>query len=155
MTVSYAWMEKPLLSGMWGDCLCMFQTRSDEEDAENDDLNDAGESSSNTQLFCGEQTLEMMGEIRAFPNLLLPFLDGGNLHASSIDMEAEDEAVIEAEPARPKRKLITTLQVIIGVTDLASFNPGPLSMSSSPPCSRGETGRRTCSVCWAPIIAGL
>ncbi|KAM9647460.1 fer-1-like protein 4 isoform 15-T16 [Morphnus guianensis] len=54
------------------------QTRSDEEDAENDDLNDA---------------------------------DGGNLHASSIDMEAEDEAVIEAEPARPKRKLITTLQI--------------------------------------------
>ncbi|KAM9647451.1 fer-1-like protein 4 isoform 6-T7 [Morphnus guianensis] len=87
------------------------QTRSDEEDAENDDLNDAGESSSNTQLFCGEQTLEMMGEIRAFPNLLSPFLDGGNLHASSIDMEAEDEAVIEAEPARPKRKLITTLQI--------------------------------------------
>ncbi|XP_052647711.1 fer-1-like protein 4 isoform X4 [Harpia harpyja] len=54
------------------------QTRSDEEDAENDDLNDA---------------------------------DGGNLHASSIDMEAEDEAVIEAEPARPNRKLITTLQI--------------------------------------------
>nr|XP_009914814.1 PREDICTED: fer-1-like protein 4 isoform X5 [Haliaeetus albicilla] len=54
------------------------QTRSDEEDAENDDLNDA---------------------------------DGGNLHTSSIDMEAEDEAVIEAEPARPKRKLITTLQI--------------------------------------------
>ena len=77
----------------------------------------------------------MMGEMRAFPNVLLPFLDGGNLHASSIDIEAEDEAVIEAEPARPKRKLIATLQVIIGVTDLASFNPGPLSMSSSPPCS--------------------
>ncbi|XP_054702020.1 fer-1-like protein 4 isoform X1 [Grus americana] len=54
------------------------QTRSDEEDAENDDLNDA---------------------------------DGGNLNASSIDMEAEDEAVIEAEPARPKRKLIATLQI--------------------------------------------
>ncbi|GAB0197135.1 fer-1-like protein 4 [Grus japonensis] len=78
------------------------QTRSDEEDAENDDLNDA---------------------------------DGGNLNASSIDMEAEDEAVIEAEPARPKRKLIATLQVIIGVTDLASFNPSPLFMLSSPPCS--------------------
>ncbi|XP_074776128.1 fer-1-like protein 4 [Athene noctua] len=54
------------------------QTRSDEEDAENDDLNDA---------------------------------DGGNLNASSIDMEADDEAVIEAEPARPKRKLIATLQI--------------------------------------------
>ncbi|XP_014816680.1 PREDICTED: fer-1-like protein 4 isoform X1 [Calidris pugnax] len=54
------------------------QTRSDEEDAENDDLNDA---------------------------------DGGNLNISSIDMEAEDEAVIEAEPARPKRKLIATLQI--------------------------------------------
>ncbi|XP_030359330.1 fer-1-like protein 4 [Strigops habroptila] len=54
------------------------QTRSDEEDAENDDLNDA---------------------------------DGGNLNASSIDMEAEDEAVIEAEPARPKRKLMATLQI--------------------------------------------
>ncbi|CAM9576664.1 unnamed protein product [Bubo scandiacus] len=54
------------------------QTRSDEEDAENDDLNDA---------------------------------DGGNLNASSIDMEAEDEAVVEAEPARPKRKLIATLQI--------------------------------------------
>lgn len=61
----------------------------------------------------------MMGEIKAFPNLLLPFLDGGNLNASSIDMEAEDEAVIEAEPARPKRKHIATLQVIIGVTDPA------------------------------------
>ncbi|XP_009577365.1 PREDICTED: fer-1-like protein 4, partial [Fulmarus glacialis] len=54
------------------------QTRSNEEDAENDDLNDA---------------------------------DGGNLNASSIDMEAEDEAVIEAQPARPKRKLIATLQI--------------------------------------------
>ncbi|XP_075295033.1 fer-1-like protein 4 isoform X2 [Opisthocomus hoazin] len=54
------------------------QTRSDEEDTENDDLNDA---------------------------------DGGNLNASSIDMEAEDEAVTEAEPARPKRKLIATLQI--------------------------------------------
>ncbi|XP_053937718.1 fer-1-like protein 4 isoform X2 [Cuculus canorus] len=54
------------------------QTRSDEEDAENDDLNDA---------------------------------DGRNLNASSIDIEAEDEAVIEAEPARPKRKLIATLQI--------------------------------------------
>ncbi|XP_059683156.1 fer-1-like protein 4 [Gavia stellata] len=54
------------------------QTRSDEEDAENDDLNDA---------------------------------DGGNLNASSIDMEGEDEAEIEAEPARPKRKLIATLQI--------------------------------------------
>ncbi|XP_050838192.1 fer-1-like protein 4 isoform X3 [Serinus canaria] len=37
--------------------------------------------------------------------------DGGNLNASSIDMEAEDEAVIEAEPAQPKRKLIATLQI--------------------------------------------
>ncbi|XP_075624908.1 fer-1-like protein 4 isoform X2 [Balearica regulorum gibbericeps] len=37
--------------------------------------------------------------------------DGGNLNASSIDMEAEDEAVTEAEPARPKRKLIATLQI--------------------------------------------
>ncbi|XP_032560875.1 fer-1-like protein 4 [Chiroxiphia lanceolata] len=54
------------------------QTYSDEEDAENDDLNDA---------------------------------DGGNLNASCIDMEAEDEAVIEAEPAQPKRKLIATLQI--------------------------------------------
>ncbi|XP_009694633.1 PREDICTED: fer-1-like protein 4, partial [Cariama cristata] len=54
------------------------QTRGDEEDAENDDLNDG---------------------------------DGGNLNASSIDVEAEDEAVIEAEPARPKRKLIATLQI--------------------------------------------
>lgn len=79
----------------------------------------------------------MMGDSRAFPNLLLPFLDGGNLNASFIDMEAEDEAVIEAEPARPKRKLIATLQVIIGVTDLASFNPSPLFMLSSPPCSGG------------------
>lgn len=32
----------------------MFQACSDEEDAENDDLNDAGESSSNTPLFNGE-----------------------------------------------------------------------------------------------------
>ncbi|XP_032930543.1 fer-1-like protein 4 [Catharus ustulatus] len=54
------------------------QACSDEEDAENDDLNDA---------------------------------DGGNLNTSSIDMEAEDEAVIETEPAQPKRKLITTLQI--------------------------------------------
>ncbi|XP_069727809.1 fer-1-like protein 4 [Phaenicophaeus curvirostris] len=54
------------------------QTRSDEEDAENDDLNDA---------------------------------DGRNLNASSIDIEAEDEAVIEVEPARPKRKHIATLQI--------------------------------------------
>ncbi|KAJ7414853.1 Fer-1-like protein 4 [Pitangus sulphuratus] len=54
------------------------QTYSDEEDAENDDLNDA---------------------------------DGGNLNASCIDMEAEDEAVVEAEPAQPKRKLIATLQI--------------------------------------------
>lgn len=45
-------MEKPLLLGTWGDSLYVFQTRGDEEDAENDDLNDAGESSSNTQLFC-------------------------------------------------------------------------------------------------------
>ncbi|XP_041877663.1 fer-1-like protein 4 isoform X1 [Corvus kubaryi] len=37
--------------------------------------------------------------------------DGGNLNASSIDMEAEDEAVIEAEPAQPKRKFIATLQI--------------------------------------------
>lgn len=64
----------------------------------------------------------MLGDIRAFSNLLLPFLDGGNLNVSSIDMEAEDEAVIEAEPDRPKRKLIATLQVIIGVTDLAFSN---------------------------------
>lgn len=34
--------------------MCVFQTRSDDEDAENDDLNDAGESSSNTELFCGK-----------------------------------------------------------------------------------------------------
>ncbi|KAM6053793.1 fer-1-like protein 4 isoform 3-T3 [Chlamydotis macqueenii] len=54
------------------------QTHSDEEDAENDDLNLA---------------------------------DGANLNASSIDMEAQDEAVIEAEPARPKTKLIATLQI--------------------------------------------
>ncbi|XP_071428720.1 fer-1-like protein 4 isoform X1 [Pithys albifrons albifrons] len=54
------------------------QTYSDEEDAENDDLNDA---------------------------------DGGNLNAFCIDMETEDEAVIEAEPALPKRKLIATLQI--------------------------------------------
>ncbi|XP_031461526.1 fer-1-like protein 4 [Phasianus colchicus] len=54
------------------------QTRSDEEDAENDDLNDA---------------------------------DGGNLNAAYIDMEADDETVIEAEPAQPKRKLIATLQI--------------------------------------------
>lgn len=65
----------------------------------------------------------MMGEIRVFPNPLLPFLDGGNLNASSIDMEAEDEAVIEAEPVRPKRKLIATLQVITGLTGL--FQPQP------------------------------
>ncbi|XP_027328813.3 fer-1-like protein 4 [Anas platyrhynchos] len=37
--------------------------------------------------------------------------DGGNLNAAYIDMEAEDEAVTEAEPARPKRKLIATLQI--------------------------------------------
>nr|XP_013816978.1 PREDICTED: fer-1-like protein 4 [Apteryx mantelli mantelli] len=54
------------------------QMRSDEEDAENDDLNDA---------------------------------DGGNLNAASIDIEAEEEAVIEDEPTRPKRKLIATLQI--------------------------------------------
>ncbi|XP_071615826.1 fer-1-like protein 4 [Heliangelus exortis] len=54
------------------------QARSDEEDPERDELNDA---------------------------------DGGNLHACTIDMEAEDEAVVEAEPARPKRKLIATLQI--------------------------------------------
>lgn len=88
------------------------------------------------ESFLG-QACELMGEIRAFPNLLLPYLDGGNLNASSIDIEAEDEIVIEAEPARPKRKLIATLQVITGVTDWASFNPGPLSMSSSPSCSGG------------------
>lgn len=77
----------------------------------------------------------MMGEIRAFPNLLLTLLDGGNLNAAYIDMEAEDEAVTEAEPARPKRKLIATLQVSVGVTDLASFNPRPFSMLSSLSCS--------------------
>lgn len=43
LEVLCAQMEKLLLSGMWGDSLCVFQTRSDEEDAENDDLNDAGE----------------------------------------------------------------------------------------------------------------
>lgn len=43
LEVFRACMERILLSGMWGNCLCMFQTRSDEEDAENDDLNDAGE----------------------------------------------------------------------------------------------------------------
>ncbi|XP_008945990.1 PREDICTED: fer-1-like protein 4, partial [Merops nubicus] len=37
--------------------------------------------------------------------------DGGNLNAAYIDMEAEDEAVIETEPPRPKRKLIATLQI--------------------------------------------
>ncbi|XP_027639538.1 fer-1-like protein 4 isoform X3 [Falco peregrinus] len=37
--------------------------------------------------------------------------EGGNLNASSIDVEAEDEIAIEAEPARPKRKLIATLQI--------------------------------------------
>ncbi|XP_054254903.1 fer-1-like protein 4 [Indicator indicator] len=37
--------------------------------------------------------------------------DGVNLNESSIDMEAEDEVVIEAEPAQPKRKLIATLQI--------------------------------------------
>lgn len=58
----------------------------------------------------------MMGEIEVFPNLLLSFLDGGNLNAFSINMEAEDETVIESEPAQPKRKLIATLQVVIGVT---------------------------------------
>ncbi|OPJ82667.1 fer-1-like protein 4 [Patagioenas fasciata monilis] len=68
------------------------QTRSDEEDAENDELNDT---------------------------------DGGNLNASSIDMEAEDEAVIEAEPPRPKRKLIATLQGSFYVypTEEASTEP--------------------------------
>ncbi|RLV92857.1 hypothetical protein DV515_00013628 [Chloebia gouldiae] len=54
------------------------QACSDEEDAENDNLNDA---------------------------------DGENLNISSIDIEAEDEAVIEAECAQPKRKLIATLQI--------------------------------------------
>lgn len=54
----------------------------------------------------------MMGEARVFLNLLLPFLEGGNLNASSIDVEAEDEIATEAEPARPKRKLIATLQVV-------------------------------------------
>jgi len=45
LELSCAQVEKLLLSGAWGDCLCVFQTRGDEEDAENDDLNDAGESS--------------------------------------------------------------------------------------------------------------
>lgn len=58
----------------------------------------------------------MTGEIRVFPNLLPSFVDGGNLNVSSTDIEAEDEAVIEAEHAQPKRKLIATLQVIIGMT---------------------------------------
>lgn len=82
----------------------------------------------------------MLGEIRAFPSLLLTLLDGGNLNAAYIDMEAEDEAVTEAEPARPKRKLIATLQVSIGVTDLASFNPCPFSTLSSLSCSGGWNG---------------
>ncbi|KAM8798098.1 fer-1-like protein 4 [Eudromia elegans] len=54
------------------------QIRSDEEDAENDELNDA---------------------------------DGGNLNAACIDIEAEEEAVIEAELARPKRKHIAMLKI--------------------------------------------
>lgn len=53
MSVFCAWKEKPLLLGSEV-CLCVFQACSDEEDAENDDLNDAGESSSNTPLFNGE-----------------------------------------------------------------------------------------------------
>lgn len=94
-----------------------------------------------------------MGKIRVFPNLLLSFLDGGNLNASFIDMEAEDEAVIEAEPAQPKRKLIATLQVIIGVT--YSLSALALCPSSSLSYSGSYAGSRTCSVCCGPIIAVL
>lgn len=43
--------------------------------------------------------------------LLMPFVDGGNLNADSIDVEAENGVMVEAEPVRPKRKLIATLQV--------------------------------------------
>lgn len=59
--------------------------------------------------------------------------DGGNLNAAYIDMEAEDETVIEAEPAQPRRKLIATLQVSLGVMDMASFSSGSLGTSSSLP----------------------
>ncbi|CAM4655023.1 unnamed protein product [Caretta caretta] len=37
--------------------------------------------------------------------------DGGNLNADSIDVEAENGVIVEAEPVRPKRKLIATLQI--------------------------------------------
>lgn len=48
-------------------------------------------------------------------------------------MEAEDETVIEAEPAQPRRKLIATLQVSAGVMDMAFFNSVSLGTSSSLP----------------------
>lgn len=57
--------------------------------------------------------------------------DGGNLNAAYIDMEAEDEMVIEAEPAQPKRKLIATLQVSAGVMDMASLSTLALWAHSS------------------------
>lgn len=38
-------------------------------------------------------------------------LEGGNLNVASLDMDAEDEIIVEAEPVRPKRKLIATLKV--------------------------------------------
>ncbi|XP_067402968.1 fer-1-like protein 4 [Emydura macquarii macquarii] len=37
--------------------------------------------------------------------------DGGNLNMDSIDVEVENGVIVEAEPARPKRKLIATLQI--------------------------------------------
>lgn len=66
------------------------------------------------------------GRDQSIPQSSIPISDGGNLNAAYIDMEAEDETVIEAEPAQLKRKLIATLQVSAGVMDMASFNSGPL-----------------------------
>ncbi|XP_061486315.1 fer-1-like protein 4 [Rhineura floridana] len=37
--------------------------------------------------------------------------DGGNLNVTSLDVEVEDEQIVEAEPVRPKRKLIATLKI--------------------------------------------
>uniref|UniRef100_A0A8C2UG31 Fer-1-like protein 4 n=1 Tax=Coturnix japonica TaxID=93934 RepID=A0A8C2UG31_COTJA len=54
---------------------------------------------------------ESLKEDQSISQSSIAISDGGNLNAAYIDMEAEDEMVIEAEPAQPKRKLIATLQI--------------------------------------------
>uniref|UniRef100_A0A8C0G969 C2 domain-containing protein n=1 Tax=Chelonoidis abingdonii TaxID=106734 RepID=A0A8C0G969_CHEAB len=58
-----------------------------------------------------ESLKEMSNQPRHFMILLMPFVDGGNLNVDSIDVEAENGVIVEAEPVRPKRKLIATLQI--------------------------------------------